>query len=38
MERLLKPEEDAELLRLSVYTLQDYARKGIVPAIKVGSG
>lgn len=36
MEKLLTPEEAAELLRLSTYTLQDYARKGIVPAIKVG--
>ena len=36
MEKLLTPEEAAELLRFSVYTLQDYARKGIIPAIKVG--
>ncbi|MGI6666563.1 MAG: helix-turn-helix domain-containing protein [Bacillota bacterium] len=36
MERLLTPEEAASLLRVSVYTVKEYARKGIVPAIKVG--
>jgi excisionase family DNA binding protein len=36
VEKLLTPEEAAELLRLSVYTLQEYARKGVIPAIKVG--
>jgi excisionase family DNA binding protein len=36
MERLLTPDEAASLLRVSVYTIKEYARKGIVPAIKVG--
>ena len=36
MERLLTPEEAAALLRISVYTVKKYARKGTVPAIKVG--
>lgn len=36
MERLLTPDEAASLLRVSVYTVKEYARKGIVPAIKVG--
>ena len=36
MEKLMTPEEAAELLRLSVYTLQEYARNGVIPAIKVG--
>lgn len=36
MDRLLTPDEAASLLRVSVYTIKEYARKGIVPAIKVG--
>lgn len=32
----MTPEEAADLLRISVYTLQEYARNGVVPAIKVG--
>ena len=32
----MTPEEAAELLRVSVYTLQEYARNGVIPAIKVG--
>lgn len=36
MDRLITPEEAASLLRLSVYTVEDYARKGVIPAIKVG--
>lgn len=36
MERLLTPEEAAALLRVSVYTVKEYARKSIIPALKVG--
>ncbi len=36
MEKLLTPNEAADILRISVYTLLEYARKGTVPAIKVG--
>jgi len=36
VEKLMTPEEAAELLRVSVYTLQEYARNGVLPAIKVG--
>lgn len=36
MDRLITPDEAAALLRLSVYTVEDYARSGVIPAIKVG--
>lgn len=36
MDRLITPDEAASLLRLSVYTMKDYARSGVIPAIKVG--
>lgn len=36
MERLLTPEGATRLLRFSAYTVNEYARKGIIPALKDG--
>jgi len=36
VERLLTPQEAAEMLRISVYTLLEHTRKGAIPAMKVG--
>lgn len=36
MDEMLTPKEAAEYLRLSVYTVKDYARRGVLPAAKVG--
>lgn len=36
VERLLTPQEAADMLRVSVYTLLEHARKGCIPATKVG--
>jgi len=35
---ILTTEEAAELLRLSPYAVRDMARKGLLPARKVGKG
>lgn len=37
MKEVLTPEEAADLLQLSKYTVKDYARKGKIPAKKVGA-
>jgi PTS system nitrogen regulatory IIA component len=37
MKEVLTPEDAAELLQLSKYTVKDYARKGKIPAKKVGT-
>jgi len=37
MKEVLTPEEAAEFLQLSKYTVKDYARKGKIPAKKVGN-
>jgi PTS system nitrogen regulatory IIA component len=34
---LLTPEEAAALLRVSAYTVKEHARKGVIPAVKIGS-
>lgn len=36
MDELLTPKEAARRLSLSVYTVKEYARRGILPAVKVG--
>ncbi len=36
MDKLLTPEEVAEKLKISVYTVKNYLRKGIIKGIKVG--
>jgi PTS system nitrogen regulatory IIA component len=37
MKEVLTPEDAAELLQLSKYTVKDYARKGKIPAKKLGT-
>lgn len=36
MEKLLTPEEAAEILGISVYTLKDFLRAGKIPGVKIG--
>lgn len=36
MDNLLTPEEVAEKLKISVYTVKNYLRKGTIKGIKVG--
>ncbi len=36
MEKLLTPEEAADILGISVYTLKDFLRAGKLPGVKVG--
>lgn len=35
-ETFLTPEQAAEMLNLSAYTIREYARKGVMPAHKIG--
>lgn len=37
MDEMLTPKEAATYLRLSVYTIKEYARRGVLPAVKVGN-
>ena len=34
--RYMTPEQVATMLQLSVYTVQDYAKRGILPAVRLG--